>query len=169
MSRGLICVFLFSSLCAVAFGELRIIKGPANFKNESSCIAQNGNKYYTGWLKNSETEQQEGVIYSLNFTSGKVERVFPDLNQRARKLMVTEEANFKGFTTEFSGSPVLICAGNKLLLEMTLEKSYPAGFTREYRTHIIFDLDLDISPPETQSQTEVSNRGIYQYLRSKSQ
>ena len=156
MSRALICVFLFSALFAVAFGDFRLIRGPTNFKNESSCVAQNGNKYYIGWVQNSESEQRETALFSLNFTSGVTERIFPDSNDRASKLMSQEFGNLKGWTTEYSGSPTLICAGNKLYLEITLQKSDYRGFS-DHRNHIILDFDLEISPAET--KTKKSLRG----------
>ena len=163
MSRTLISVFLFSALFAVAFGDFRLIRGPANFNNQSSCIAQNGNKYYFGWFKNSENEERESSLFSLNLTSGKTERVFPEWGDRTRKLMSQERENLKGWTTEYAGSPTLICAGNKLFLEISLQKEPAAGFTREHRTHIILDLDLEIipapAPAPAQYKTKKSLRG----------
>ncbi len=117
---------------------------PGNFQNQSSCVVQNGNKYYLGMLKNSESEPSETAIFSLNFTSGITERVFPDLLERAGQVLNRNSENLKGLTTEHSGARVLNCVGNKLFFEMTLGKR-PAGFTGEHRTHIILDLDLDIS------------------------
>ncbi len=151
MSRALISVFLFSALFAVAFGDFRLIRGPENFHNESSCVAQNGNKYYIGWVQHSENEQREQAVFSLNFTSGKTERIFPDFVERARQFMSQEGKNLQGWTTEFSGVPALICAGNKLYLELSLQKSDYRGFS-QHRNHIILDLDLDISSVQAKNQ-----------------